>query len=39
MWITELNNLHLQKIRYAIHDNMENFEKIWQPFMSFLGDA
>lgn len=39
MWLTELvNTLHLEKIRYAVHDKMTEFEKIWQPLITFLGD-
>lgn len=39
MWITELvNTLHLEKIRHAIYGNLIEFENIWQPLVSFLGD-
>lgn len=40
MWLTELTTtLHLEKIRYTMHDNMIDFEKIWQPLISYLEDV
>lgn len=36
-WLRDLTNtLHLERIRYILKDKLSLFQKIWQPFISFL---
>lgn len=41
MWITNLmDTLHLERIRFAINNKLEDFNKIWHPLVSHLaGDT
>lgn len=36
-WTQEISEmLHMERIRYTLIDKLEEFEKIWLPFSSFL---
>lgn len=37
-WVTALTDtLHLERIRYALNNKLEDFDKIWKPIISYLG--